>query len=92
MMNCSFFCVELRTQQTHKNFLDFGLYTGDEIHDPNDALLDLSRKPEDRQLLEDLLRKGVQRHVKEYTQKIDTISKMAWNFYEETSSVHGRKP
>jgi hypothetical protein len=84
--------IELRTQQTHKNFLDFGLYTGDDIYNPQDALLDLNRKPKDRQLLENLLRKEIQRHVKEYTQKIYAISEMVRNFLEETSPVHSRKP
>ena len=83
--------IRIRGQHTHKSFLDLYIYTGDDLYDPHDALLDLQRKPEDRKLLEDLLRKEIRRHMEEYREKIDTIFEMTWDFLEQVDPfTHSR--
>ncbi|GAJ15522.1 unnamed protein product [marine sediment metagenome] len=76
--------VKLRGQHTHKNFLDLYIYTGDNLFYPHDVLLDLKRKPQDKKLLEDFLWKEIRRHLEEYSEKIEKIFKMTWNFLKET--------
>jgi len=75
--------VKVRGQHTHKSFLDLYIYTGDDLLNPHDTILDLQRKPEDRKLLEDFLWKEIRRHMKEYEEKIEKIFEMTWNFLEE---------
>ena len=40
--------IELRNQNTHDSFLSLGLYTGNDIYDPWDALLDVEGDAVDR--------------------------------------------
>ena len=35
--------VKLRNQHTHDTFLNLGLYTGEDVFDPHDVLIDLNR-------------------------------------------------
>ena len=75
--------IRVRGKHTHKSFLELCLYTGDDLRNPHDTLLDLQGKPEERKRLEDLLRKEILRHMKEYREKIDTICEIMRRFLEE---------
>ena len=61
--------VELRNFHTHNTFLSLGLWTGDDIYDPQDALLDLENRPDEREELESFLRDEAKLLVTEYAEK-----------------------
>jgi len=50
--------IGLRNLHTHQFYLNLGLFTGSDIFDPYDALLDLSDHPASRRQLEVRLRRG----------------------------------
>jgi hypothetical protein len=53
--------IGLRNRHTHSYYLSLGLYTGSDIFDPYDALLDMSQNPASRRKFETLLRREVKK-------------------------------
>jgi len=69
--------IKLRNFHTHNTFLQIGLWTGSDIDDPADALLDLQGQPKARKRLEALLRKEAKRLAREYERKADRAIRSA---------------
>jgi hypothetical protein len=69
--------IKLRNFHPHNTFLQIGLWTGNDIYDPADALVDLQSQPKDRKRLEALLRKGAKRLTREYERKADCVIRSA---------------
>jgi hypothetical protein len=69
--------IKLRNFHTHDTFLQIGLWTGNDIYDPADVLLDLQSQPKARKRLETLLRKGAKRLAREYKRKADRVIRSA---------------
>jgi len=65
--------IGLRNLHTHHFYLSLGLYTGSDIFDPYDALLDLSNKPASRQKLETLLRREIKKTSQRYVDKVEAL-------------------
>jgi hypothetical protein len=65
--------IGLRNLKTHNLYLSLGLYTGSDILDPYDALLDVSDKPAGRRKLETLLRREVKKTAQCYFDKVDAL-------------------
>lgn len=65
--------IELRTPHTHHTFLALGLWTGSDIYDPQDALIDLQGKPDEHAWLEDFLKKEAKRLAEEYHGKATEV-------------------
>jgi hypothetical protein len=69
--------IKLRNFHTHDTFLQIGLWTGYDIYDPADVLLDLQSQPKARNRLEALLRKGAKRLARDYERKADRVVRSA---------------
>jgi hypothetical protein len=69
--------IKLRNFHTHDTFLQIGLWTGNDIYDPADALLDLQSQPKAKKRLEALLRKGAKHLAREYERKADRVIRLA---------------
>jgi hypothetical protein len=69
--------IKLRNFHPHNTFLQIGLWTGNDIYDPADALVDLQSQPKARKRLEALLRKGAKRLTREYERKADCVIRSA---------------
>jgi hypothetical protein len=65
--------IGLRNLNTHNLYLSLGLYTGSDILDPYDALLDVSDKPASRRKLETLLHREVKKTAQCYVDKVDAL-------------------
>ena len=65
--------IGLRNLHTHHFYLNLGLYTGSDIFDPYDALLDLSNKPASRRKLEALLRREIKKTAQRYVDKVEAL-------------------
>jgi hypothetical protein len=65
--------IGLRNKHTHDFYLNLGLYTGSDIYDPYDALLDVSEKPASRRELETLLRREVKKTAQRYVHKVEAL-------------------
>lgn len=50
-----------------------GLYTGSDIFDPYDALLDMSQNPTSRRKFETLLRREVKKTAQYYVHKVEAL-------------------
>jgi hypothetical protein len=69
--------IKLRNFHTHDIFLAIGLWTGNDIFDPADALVDLDSQPKSRKRLEVLLCKGAKRLARQYERKADRVIYLA---------------
>jgi hypothetical protein len=69
--------IKLRNFHTHDTFLQIGLWTGNDIYDPADALVDLQSQPKARKRLDALLRKGAKLLAREYERKADRVIRSA---------------
>jgi hypothetical protein len=81
--------IALRNQHTHDKFLSVGIWTGDDIFDPADALLDFSESPEARQKLCDFLWEEVGRLVDEHVAKGKTVFDATWTFLDAQREKRG---
>jgi len=65
--------IGLRNLHTHQFYLNLGLFTGSDIFDPYDALLDLSDHPASRRQLEVRLRREVKKTAQHYVGKVEAL-------------------
>lgn len=81
--------IQVRNNHTHQTFLRLGLYTGDDIHDPEDVLRDLEHNPELRIAVEGVFRKEIQRLVEEYNTKAETVVNAVWRVLDRAPHSQG---
>jgi hypothetical protein len=72
--------IKMRHTHTHEQFLNLVLDTGYDIHDPQDALLDLHNNEYARKKLERFLRKEMRRLAHVYGDKVTAIYATAWSY------------
>jgi hypothetical protein len=85
--------IELRNQHTHDKFLSVGIWTGDDIFDPADALLDVSHNAEASKQLRQFLRKDIKRLVTQYDEKGRDIIDSTFSFLRIVDDVRrGSEP
>jgi hypothetical protein len=84
--------VDLRNRHTHEVYLSLGLYTGSDIFDPYDALLDVSEKPASRRELETLLRREVKKTAQRYVHKVEALLEAVKKVLEAGDPVLPRLP
>jgi hypothetical protein len=65
--------IGLRNRHTHSHYLSLGLYTGSDIFDLYDALLDISQNSASRQKFETLLRREVRKTAQYYAHKVEAL-------------------
>jgi len=65
--------ISLRNFHTHDTFLQLGLWTNNDIYDPQEALLDLEPYPESRRQLEEVLWSEIHSLVERYLSKVDIV-------------------
>jgi hypothetical protein len=74
--------IDLRNQHTHDTFWRLGLFTGNDIYDPDDALLDLTEQSEAKAELEAVLRGEIERLIEKYKNKINVVLDDTWKVLE----------
>lgn len=79
--------ILLRNQHTHRQFLRLGLYTGSDVYDPSDALVDLKRDPAAWERVTGILRREISRLVTEYGEKVGKVSDLTRAFLTVTDSA-----
>ena len=74
--------ILLRNQHTHDASLRLGLYTGSDIHEPDDVLMELKAKPEIRLAIEGVLHAEILRLAREYSTKAGTTVDATWEILD----------
>ena len=74
--------IALRNQHTHDKFLSVGIWTGNDIYDPLDALVDVSSQSDARKQLRDFLSGEIQRLIDKYVAKGRAVFKATWAFLD----------
>jgi hypothetical protein len=80
--------IGLRNLHTHRFYLSLGLYTGDDIHDPHDALLDLSRNAKAREGLEAYMRQEISEMTNRYQDRISNLIGAIQHLLNVADEVH----
>ncbi len=75
--------VHMRNMHTHRQYLSLGLYTGDDIFDPGDALLELENRPKEREEFEEFLRGAIDRMARDYRDRLTTLAQAIWDFLKQ---------
>jgi hypothetical protein len=85
--------IALRNQNTHDTFLSLGYWTGDDIFDPHDAILDLqSRDSRICGTFQDTLREEISRTVQHWREKIEKICEVTRQLLEHLDFVRRAPP
>lgn len=84
--------VMLRNMHTHQQFLSLGLFTGDNIYDPDDALTDVEHDPQAFGALAKILNIGVRRLRREYLVRIKQIADAAMEVADAADPLHASTP
>jgi hypothetical protein len=79
--------IDLRNQNTHDTHLRLGLNTGDDIHDPHDALLAVKSQPVHRRALEKVLRQEMKPVAEEYRDKVSIVVSLTLELLRQTHPV-----
>lgn len=84
--------VMLRNEHTHEQFLALGLFTGDDIYDPHDALTDVEHDPQALSALVNVLNTGIRCLRREYLVRIRQIADAALEVAEASDPRYALKP
>jgi len=79
--------IGLRNIHTHDTFLSLGVYTGDDVFDPQDVLVGLQRHPDALARLTALLRREMKRMATFYSGKVDKVVASTWPFLEHAQPI-----